>query len=161
MKPGVIDDRDKFMRGVDRAEKNDAILIKTQQTRSMDGGICYFFLQVAALNNSVFKKKNHRLKSQGQEPCCQGLHASLCSDNDRSACRECEMIVGSMCHLPRHKQHRHHRQPTGWRWRIQLTVCRMEKKFVGWSIFHQLKNRKLRPNENAHFAQNKKKRSQC
>ena len=62
MKPGVIDDRDKFMRGVDRAEKNDAILIKTQQTRSMDGGICYFFLQVAALNNSVFKKKKPQTK---------------------------------------------------------------------------------------------------
>jgi len=33
----------------------------------------------------------------------------------------------------------------------------MENKFVGWSIFRQLKKRKLRPKDKAHFVQNTRK----
>jgi len=63
MKPDVIDDCDESMRGVNKAEEmmlpycHIAILIKMQQTHSMDGEICYFFLQVAALNNFLLLKK--------------------------------------------------------------------------------------------------------
>jgi hypothetical protein len=79
MKPDVIDDSDESMRGVNKAEEmmlpyfHIAILIKMQQTPSMDGEMSFFSSGGCPKQFRIVKKSIPHTKKMGKDHAVNGI----------------------------------------------------------------------------------------